>query len=111
MQKERRFTVKKFYRDLSPEARASYGITEDGSEESWVYCLTCGRAMPQGDCVVGEDGRLECAYGDCRPTSASHASTDLRAWDTLAQEQGGAAAHWPEKPEWGRRYPLRDADL
>ncbi len=50
--------MKKLYRDLSPEARASYGITEDGSEESWVYCLTCGRAVPQGDCVVGEDGRL-----------------------------------------------------
>jgi hypothetical protein len=46
---------------------------------------------------------LQCAYDDCRPESTS-ASRSLIDWGSLAQEQGGEAAHWPEKPELGKRY-------
>lgn len=98
--------MKKLYRDLSSEAKASYGITDDGNDESWVYCSACERAMPQGDCVVGEDGRLHCAYEDCRPEPGCQ---NLHDWDTYAMEQGGKAAHWPEKPEWGERYHRQDS--
>jgi hypothetical protein len=102
--------MKKLYRDLTPEARAAYGITEDGKDESWVYCTSCERVMPQGDCVLDEQGRLQCAYEDC--TSAGGAALqNLRPWDEYAQEQGGRAAHWPEKPEVGKRYSARHSDL
>jgi hypothetical protein len=100
--------MKKLYRDLTQEAKASYGITEDRSDESWVYCTTCDRAMKQGDCIVGEQGVLQCAYDDCMP-EGNVAFQSLYGWDAYQQELGGEAAHWPEKPEWGKRYERRGA--
>jgi len=95
--------MKKLYRDLSPEAKASYGITGDASDESWVYCTACSRGMAQGDCILSEEGQLQCAYGDCS-REGNLAFESLYGWDAYRQELGGEAAHWPEKPEWGKRY-------
>jgi len=102
--------MKKLYRDLTPEAKAAYGITEDGGDESLVYCTSCERAMRQGNCVLDEQSRLQCAYEDCTPSS-DPALQNLRPWDEYALEQGGESAHWPERPELGKRYSRRDADL
>ena len=102
--------MKKLYRDLSPEAKASYGITEDAGDESWVYCTACQRAMAQGDCILSEEGQLQCAYDDCTP-EGNLAFESLYGWDAYRQELGGEAAHWPEKPEWGKSYRRRDAPI
>jgi hypothetical protein len=95
--------MKKRFRELTEEAKASYGITEDASDESWVYCTTCERAMEQGECAVGEEGLLQCAYDDCRP-EGNPAFQSLYGWDAYRQELGDEAGPWPEEPEWGKRY-------
>ena len=46
--------MRKRYRDQTQEAKASCRITEDASDEAWLYCAKCHRAMAQGDCVVDE---------------------------------------------------------
>jgi hypothetical protein len=96
--------MEKAYRALSAEARASYGITEDGSDESWVYCTACGRAMEQGDCVLDDAAdSLQCAYDDCMP-DGSLAFESLYGWDAYRQMYGLETADWPEIPTAGDCY-------
>ena len=94
--------MKRRYRELSPEAKASYGTTDDPRDETWVYCDTCKRAMPQGDCVVG-DAFLGCAYEDC-PSRTNLAFESLYGWDAYRQGLGSAASDWPQEPEQDREY-------
>ena len=96
--------MKKRFRDLSDEAKASYGITGDASDESLVYCRACGRAMEQGDCVPGNvEGLLRCAYDDCG-SRGNPAFESLYGWDAYRLAPGHETAHWPEKPVPGECY-------
>jgi hypothetical protein len=73
-------------------------------DETWVYCTACNRAMQQADCTVDElDGRLQCAYDDCRP-EGNLAFKSLYGWDAYRLAHGQETAHWPETPLSGERY-------
>ena len=101
--------MKKLYRDLSPEAKASYGITEDASDEAWVYCTACQRAMEQGDLALDEiEGALRCAYSDC-VLEGNIAVQGLQGWEAYRKELGYETDHWPEEPESGKRYERKGA--
>ena len=96
--------MKKLYRELNEEAKASYGITNDASDDSWVYCTACSRAMEQGDCVVGDvGGALECAYEDCSP-EGNLAFESLYGWDAYRHMHGDETSDWPEIPTAGLCY-------
>ncbi len=96
--------MKKLYSELNEEAKATYGITEDASNQAWIYCNACGRAMEQGDCVVGDiEGSLQCAYDDCQP-EANVAFESLYGWDAYRQMHGDETSDWPEIPTVGECY-------
>ncbi len=96
--------MKKRYRDQTQEAKASCRITEDASDEAWLYCDNCHRAMAQGDCVVDEcEGVLRCAYADCDP-GGNLAYRSLYGWDAYRQAHALETAAWPSDPVPGSRY-------
>ena len=97
-------TMKKRYRDLTEEEKASCRIAEDASDEAWVYCTASHRAMEQGDLVQDEiEGALQCAYGDC-VLEANIAVQGLEGWEAYRKELGYETAHWPEEPVPGECY-------
>lgn len=96
--------MKKLYSELNEEAKASYGITEGASNDAWVFCTSCDRAMEQGDCVVGEsEGSLQCAYDDCLP-EGNLAFQSLYGWDAYRQTHVDETSDWPETPTEGVCY-------
>jgi hypothetical protein len=97
--------MKKVFRDQTEETKAACRVTEDASDETWVYCVTCKRAMKQGDCVLGDDveGRLQCAYEDC-PPEGNLAFESLYGWDAYRLAHGRETADCPEQPRQGECY-------
>jgi len=95
----------KHFRDLTGEEKASYSVTADARDDSYVYCAHCDRAMEQGDCVVYEDLdiKLACAYGDCIMED-NIASQNLYAWDSYRDEYQKETADWPDTPTPGECY-------
>lgn len=93
----------KIFRELTAEEKATCRVGEDPGDEGWVYCPTCRRAMHQGDCVLGEDNVLECAYEDC-PPPGNLAFASLYGWDAYRAAYGQETAHWPKEPELGECY-------
>ncbi|NLO28022.1 MAG: hypothetical protein GX113_07585 [Actinobacteria bacterium] len=96
--------MKKQYRDLNEEEKAACRIAEDVSDQAWVYCTACQRAMRQGDLVLAEiEGALQCAYSDC-VLEANIAVQGLEGWEAYRKELGYETAHWPEEPMPGECY-------
>jgi len=95
--------MKRRYSELTEEAKASYGTSENTSDDTWLYCTNCERAMRQGDCVIGEGENLRCAYDDCA-SQDNLAFQSLYGWDAYRQGLGHEAVQWPDEPEPGKRY-------
>ena len=93
----------KVFRDQTAEKKAACRVADDVSDEAWVYCSACRRTMQQGDCPIGEDGVLQCAYEDC-PSSGNIAFRSLYGWDAYRAVYGQETAHWPKEPRPGEQY-------
>jgi hypothetical protein len=95
----------KQFRDLAPHQKAAHSVTEDASDDAFVYCASCGRAMRQGDCIVDDalEEKLRCAYDDCI-LDASIAMHSLHAWDAYRELYKEETADWPEVPIPGECY-------
>jgi len=97
-------TVKNRFRDQTQEAKTASRVAADASDEAWVYCGSCHRAMQQGDCVLEEPGAgLSCAYGDCRP-EGNLAFRSLYGWDAYRLAHQQETTQWPVEPESGECY-------
>lgn len=101
--------MKEPLRDQSEEVKATHRVTEDASDEAWLYCDNCHRAMAQGDCVLDDlEGGLRCAYDDCG-LEGTLAYQSLYGWDAYRQAHAIETAHWPTEPVLGARYERRAA--
>ena len=91
------------FRDQTVDKKAACQVAEDASDEAWVYCSTCKRAMRQGDCVLGEGEALQCAYEDC-PSRGNVAFQSLYGWDAYRSQHIEDTAGWPDEPNPGDCY-------
>jgi hypothetical protein len=97
-------TVKNRFRDQTQEAKGACRVAADATDEAWVYCGSCHRAMRQGDCVLdGPGAGLSCAYDDCRP-EGNLAFKSLYGWDAYRLAHQQETTEWPVEPESGRCY-------
>ena len=102
--------MKKPFRDLTDEAKTAHQIGKDASDETWLYCADCSRAVAQGDCVLDDDeGVLRCPYDDCG-LGSNLAFQSLYGWGAYRQAHTRETLHWPEEPVPGERYELRVAN-
>lgn len=97
--------MKKFFRDQTAETKAACRVAGDASDETWVYCTSCQRAMKQGDCVLSDDfeGSLQCGYEDCVP-QGNLAFKSLYGWDAYRLAHVHETVHWPQEPTEGQCY-------
>ncbi len=93
------------FRELAQPEKASHSVTEDTSDDAFVYCPSCGRAMHQGDCIVDDalEEKLRCAYDDCI-LDANIAMHSLHAWDAYRELYKEETVDWPEVPIPGECY-------
>lgn len=90
--------------DLDQETKDACKVAEDVSDQAWLYCDSCHRAMRQGDCPVDEQGDgLRCAYVDC-DLGGNIAYQSLYGWDSYKQTHPLDTAKWPKEPAEGTRY-------
>jgi hypothetical protein len=108
----RRPTMRKVFRDQTAEKKAACSVTEDASDDTWVYCGSCERAMKQGDCGLSDDSEdsLHCAYEDCAP-EGNLAFESLYGWDAYRLAHELETADWPEEPRQGTCYKRSGAGL
>lgn len=92
------------YCDLDDKGKSACKVDDDPSDEAWLYCDTCHRAMHQGDCPVEEGGeKLDCAYPDC-DLGGNLAYRSLYGWDAYKKARPVDTAKWPQDPIVGTRY-------
>jgi len=90
--------------DLDQEKKETCKVAEEPSEEAWVYCDVCHRAMHQGDCAVNEGGiGLRCAYPDC-DLGGDSSHKNLHDWDIYRKARPRETATWPTDPVLATRY-------
>jgi hypothetical protein len=96
--------MKKRFREHTQEVKTACRIDEHASDEAWLYCDKCHRAMVQGDCVVDDsEPVLRCAYADC-DLGGDLAYRSLHGWEDYRRTHALETAHWPTDPVLGSRY-------